>query len=120
MGISNQILTEINDNINKINLLERKKVSSLTVGEIYIIHKIVPLTTRFGKTLLITLCDKTASAAPFQSFLPKRVADNLSDETIEIMNKSEGGYTLTYLGQSAPVFLGGGSRAIINFGCLQE
>jgi len=119
MSLSNEILTEINNSINKEHVVvERKKFTTLTVGTNYIVKKLTFLTTRFGKAIIVMLYD-SGNDATFETFLPKRVVENLSGDIIEIMNKSEGKYTLTYLGQSPNLTLGGNSKALLNFGCLE-
>ena len=117
MSISKQTLTEINDLISKDEFVERRKVSTLIVGRIYVIKKINCMATRFGKSIVVTLYDPTENAT-FESFLPKRVVETLTDDTVEKMNKASGQYSLTYLGQSSNVVAGGNSRALLNFGCL--
>ena len=117
MSISKQTLTEINDLISKDEFFERRKISTLTVGKIYVIKKINSVATRFGNSIVVTLHDATDNAT-FETFLPKRVVETLSEDTIETMNKASGQYSLTYLGQSSNVIAGGNSRALLNFGCL--
>lgn len=119
MSISREMLLEINNILNKEHeFLERRKFTSLTVGAKYIIKKIVFMTTRFGKAVHATLYDVT-SEATFETFLPKRVADTLPETTVEIMNNSNGKYTVTYLGQSPKIIVGGNARSLLTFGCLE-
>lgn len=114
-----QTINEINNLLNKeIEFAERRKITSLRVGEAYIIKKMASLTTRFGKAILVTLYDQTLNEA-FESFLPKRVVETLAEDTVETMNKSEGKFTLTYLGQSSHVFSGGVTKTLLNFGMLE-
>lgn len=119
MSISKQSLGEINNMINKnVEFLERRKLSALTVGQTYMLKKIIFITTRYGKSIVVTLYDPTHDVT-FETFLPKRVAETLTDDTVESMNKSNDKYTLTYLGQSSPVSSGGNTRALFNFGFLE-
>lgn len=111
------MLAEINDMISKDEFLERRKIATLTVGKVYVIKKINFVATRFGKSIVVTLHDPTDNAT-FETFLPKRVVETLTNDTVEIMNKASDQYSLTYLGQSSNVSAGGNTRALINFGCL--
>lgn len=118
MSLSKEMLTAINDVINKESeILERKKFTTLNIGAVYIIKKIIFLTTRFGKAIVATLYDRENDVM-FQTFLPKRVAETISEDTVELMNKSDGKYTVTYLGQSSNV-ISGNSKALLNFGFLE-
>lgn len=119
MSVSQQTLTEINNMINKeVECVERRKLSALTVGKIYLIKKIIFVTTRYGKSIVVTLYDRTHDVT-FESFLPKRVAETMTNEAVESMNNSSDRYTLTYLGQSSHVFSGGNTRTLFNFGILE-
>jgi hypothetical protein len=118
-AISRQSLEEINNIINKdVEVLERKKFSALTVGKMYIIKKIQFMTTRFGKTIVVTLFDSIEDVT-FQTFLPKRVVETLSEDIVKSMNLSSDKYTVTYLGQSSNVYSSGNTRALLNFGILE-
>jgi len=117
MTASNDIVVEINNMLNKdFNYLERKKISSLKINEAYLIRKLVPMVTRFGKTILATLYDKTDDVV-FETFLPKRIAEIITENNINIMNSSHK-YTLTYLGQSSHSYAGH-TKSLLNFGCLE-
>lgn len=116
MSIFKKTIDEINSMLNQdVEIVERRAITSLTIGEAYVIKKIILMSTRFGKAILVTLYDKTHNET-FQSFLPKRITETLAEETIETLNKLDDKYTLIYLGQSSKVFSGGNSRAILNFG----
>jgi hypothetical protein len=120
-AISRQRLIEINNMINKdVELIERKKFSNLIVGRMYIIKKIVFMTTRFGPAIVVTLFDSLDNVT-FQTFLPKRVVETLSEDMVKTMNSSpDDKYTLTYLGQSTTVYSGGKTKALLNFGILEQ
>lgn len=119
MSVSQQTLTEINNMINKdLECVERRKLSELTVGKVYLIKKICFVTTRYGKGIVVALYDRTHNVT-FESFLPKRVAETMSNEAVESMNKSSDRYTLTYLGQSSHVYSSGNTRTLFNFGVLE-
>lgn len=119
MSISKQTIDEINSKLNQdVEIVEQRNITSLTIGEAYVIKKMAFISTRFGKTILATLYDKTVNET-FQSFLPKRVVETLSEDTIESMNKIDNKYSLTYLGQSTRVFSGGNTKAILNFGVVE-
>ena len=123
MSISGETLAEINNMINKdVEFRERRKFTTLTVGKIYGIRKMTFMTTRFGRTIVVTLYDPT-DGAMFDTFLPKRVVEMLTADIFETMSKSCDKYTLTYLGQSSNILGGGGgggnTRALFNFGCLE-
>ena len=119
MSVSQQTLTEINNMINKdVEFVERRKFTTLTIGKIYLIKKIIFVTTRYGKSIVVTLYDRTDDVI-FESFLPKRVVESMTNEAVESMNNSSDRYTLTYLGQSVCVFSGGNTRALLNFGILE-
>lgn len=117
MSISKNTFEQINKKLEEIELVERKSISSLTVGKIYIIKNMVSMTTRFGKTILATLHDKTSNLT-FQSFLPKRVVQTFTDDLVQLINKFDDKYYLCYLGQSS-VLAGGNTRALLNFGVLE-
>lgn len=119
MSVSRQTLAELNNTINKdVELMERRKISSLDVGKIYVIKKILFVPTRFGKSIIATLFDSSDNVT-FQAFLPKRVVEMLSEDTIKMMNNSDGKYTITYLGQSSTVHSSGNTRSFLNFGMLE-
>ena len=119
MSVSKEFLDKINSMLSKNgDMVDQKKIIDLTVGEVYIIKKMVSMTTRFGKSIVVRLYDKTHDAT-FECFLPKRVVEMLPDGTVDIMNTSEDKYTLTYLGQSSHVFSGGKTRALLNFGTVE-
>lgn len=119
MSISQQTLADINNMINKdVEFIERRKLSALTVGEPYMLKKISLITTRYGKSIVVTLYDRTHDVT-FETFLPKRVTETLSEDIVESMGKLSDKYTLTYLGQSPHVYSGGNTRALINFGFVE-
>lgn len=119
MDLSKETLSEINSIINReYEIVERRKFTALTVGVAYIIKKVLFLHTRFGETILVTLYDSSKEET-FETFLPKRVAETLTENITEAMNQSNGKYTLTYLGQSPGIVAGRNSRALLNFGCLE-
>jgi hypothetical protein len=119
MSISRETLDEINKVVSKdVEFIERRKISNLDMGKVYIIKKMVSLVTRFGKTILVTLLDESENIT-FNTFLPKRVAETLTENLVDVMNGSDGKYTLTYLGQSKQVFAGNNTRALVSFGCVE-
>lgn len=119
MAIPKETLDKINTLLSKEpEFIECRKISSLTVGNAYVIKKIVYINTRFGKTILVTLYDESNDKL-FQSFLPKRVVETMSEKNVENMNMSEGKYTLTYMGQSLQTFSGGKTRTLLSFGYLE-
>ena len=89
MGTSSKdILLEINSMINKeYEILEQKKFTTLTVRMSYQIKNINFLTTRFGKAILATLHD-SVNDATFKTFLPKRVAETLTEHTVIYLGQS--------------------------------
>jgi hypothetical protein len=120
MSISKTDLEKINRVVGsdvEVKMFDQKKISELTVGEAYIIEKIHSFNTRFGKAVIVRLYDKSANNI-FESFLPKRVAETLSDEDMSCINQSMGKYTLTYLGQGSRVFYGH-TRSLLKFSCLE-
>lgn len=119
MSIPKETLDQINDLLSKdVAFVERRKITELTVGKVYKIQKMISMVTRFGKTILVTLYDKTHNVT-FEIFLPKRAAENLSDDIVDIMNTSGGKYTLCYLGQSSHVFSGNNTRTLLKFDCFE-
>lgn len=117
MSISQQNLTEINNLINRdVEFVKARKFSTLTVGKIYLIKKINIVPTRYGKSVVVTLYDRTHDST-FHSFLPKHVVETLTDEVVQSMNNDR--YTLTYLGKSSQVSYNGNSRSQLNFGVLE-
>ena len=117
-GVSKEELSKINNMLNNdLEFSERRKISALTVGKIYIIKKMILMITRFGKTILVHLHDETHNVT-FETFLPKRVAETVPEGFIETMNQSESKYTLAYLGQSSQAYFGN-TRSLLTFGCLE-
>ena len=104
MSISKETFDQLNKMFSKdVELMGRKKITELIVGEAYKIQKMISMTTRFGKTLLVVLQDGGENGA-FETFLPKRVAETLPDDIVDIISGNSGKYTLTYLGQGERVF----------------
>ena len=120
MSISTKTLNELNEMFSRdIEFIERKKITELSVGKAYTIKKMASMTTRFGKCLLVALQDPDAGEnVTFETFLPKRVAETLSDDIVDTMSKSSGKYTITYLGQGTKVF-GNNTRTLLSFGTLE-
>jgi hypothetical protein len=116
------VVSKINSMINKeYAFLEQRKFTTLTVGMNYIIKNINFLNTRFGKAIVATLYDQDdVNSVIFKTFLPKRVAETVTENFIELINNQDGKFTLTYLGQSprADGFVDN-SQALLNFGCLE-
>lgn len=119
MHISKEILNDINNKLAKdVEFLENRKISTLDVGKIYIIKQMTSMNARFGRAIVVVLHD-TRENVTFQSFLPKRAVETVSDEIVQIMNDSDGKYTLTYLGQGTRVFSGNNTKTLLNFGYLE-
>lgn len=115
MSLTKQFLDDLSEQINKdVEFLEYRKFAALDVGVIYLIKSLDPVKTRFGNSIVATLLEPNHNVT-FQTFLPKRIAETLTQDVIDDINISSEKYTLTYLGQSSnPV--GGFSRSLINFG----
>lgn len=108
-------LLALNERINEdVNVFEQKSISSLALNKTYIIKKMLMLNTRFGTSILVNLFDKDTYTT-FKTFLPKRVVELLNADVIEEVNSSGGKYTLVYLGQSSPIYVGAKSRSLIKF-----
>lgn len=119
MAVSKINLTSINNNIvQNDEILEKRSISSLTLFKAYIIKKLLMLNTRFGKTVSATLFDASVNTT-FKSFLPKRVTDQLTEDIINEINVSNGKYTLTYTGQSLPIYAGAKTRSLIKFDIME-
>lgn len=118
MSLTKQFFDGLNEQINKdVEFLECRKFAALDVGVIYLIKSLDPVNTRFGKSIIATLLDPIHNIA-FQTFLPKRISETLTNDVIDNINISSEKYTLTYLGQSSnPV--GGLSRSLVNFGLME-
>lgn len=116
MAISELDLLALNAIINEsTEALEQRSISSLIVNKAYIIKKISVVNTRFGKSIAINLFEES-TVTTFKSFLPKRVVEVINEDIINKINSSGGKYTLTYLGQRPPMYIGAKSSAIIQFG----
>lgn len=116
---SNITLSQLNSIINQdVEILEQKPVSSLSINQAYIIKNISVLKTKFGRALLVTLFDESANTT-FRSFLPKRVTEHLQDDLVDKINLSGSKYTVTYLGQSLPVFKGAKSKSLLKFDIIE-
>lgn len=105
--------------LNKVSsqgaeILELRSISSLNVNKAYIIKRMSVFKTRFGKSCLVHLFDEGENIN-FKSFIPKRIAECISDDIVEKINSSPDGYTLSYLGQSAPIFEGAKTSSLIKF-----
>ena len=119
MSIVKEILDKINLVLTKdVEFIEMRKISTLDVGKIYLIQGIKILNTRFGRAILVILYDE-GNNLTFQSFLPKRVSDTLTDDTVKIINEAGGKYTLTDLGQGTKVFSGNVTKILLNFGYIE-
>lgn len=115
MAISEIDLLALNELINQDSqVLEHKPISSLTINKSYIIKKMLPVNTRFGKSIVMHLFEES-TITTFKSFLPKRVVDNLSEDIIDQINSSNGKYTFTYLGQRVPAYVGAMPSSIVRF-----
>lgn len=112
-------LTELNNLINReMEIVEQRPLSSLTVDKCYIIKKLMVINSRFGKVVLAHLYDESSNTV-FKSYLPKRVTEYLNGDIVDKINSSEQiKYTLTYLGQNTPAFVGGKPRSLIKFDLL--
>lgn len=116
MAISELDLLALNAMINEsTDVLEQKPISSLIINKAYIIKKMSMINTRFGKSIIVNLFEES-TITTFKSFLPKRVVEHISEDLIEKINLSGGKYTLTYLGQRPPMYVGAKSSAMIRLG----
>lgn len=110
------MLADINNNINKLSEpILRKPLTSLDVGKAYVIKHISCINTRFGKSIVVELLDGSESHT---TYLPKRTVDIFNEDVLKEINKSDGKYTLTYLGQSDALYAGGCKRSLLKFDFL--
>lgn len=118
MEISLSTLSELNNLINReMESVEQRRLSSVTVDKPYVIKKLTVVNSRFGKVILAHLFDDSSNTT-FKSYLPKRVTEYLDVGIMDKINSSDLKYTLTYLGQDQPSFVGGKSRALVKFGLI--
>lgn len=110
-------LEKLNSSINQNKLLERRQLSTLTINKPYKLKEIKNITTKFGKTILAVLED-TSDNATFETFLPKRIIDYMSEEIIEKFNKDNCIYSLTYLGQVESSVKGSNPTSLLKFDVL--
>jgi hypothetical protein len=117
--MSREALEKINSVINRYDdPLPKKKLTTLDVGVGYVIKRISVSNSRFGKCICAILADKSDFKL-FTTYLPQRTVDIFSADIVEAINKSDGKYTLTYLGQSEPPYPGAFTKALIKFDFIE-
>jgi hypothetical protein len=117
--MSREALEKINSVINRYaDPLPRKKFTTLDVGVGYLIRRLSVTESRFGKCISAILEGKN-DLKLFTTFLPRRMVDIFGGDIVEAVNKSDGKYTLTYLGQSEPPYPGAFTRALIRFDLIE-
>ncbi|MVN24209.1 hypothetical protein GO639_03340 [Staphylococcus aureus] len=119
MSVSKVDLNKINNLIvQEVEILEQKALSSLPIDEVYIIKNMSTYSTRFGKSILLTLQD-VSNDKLFKTWLPKRISLQFSDDDISCINSSGGKYTMVYLGQSQQSFAGMKTRSLVKFNMIE-
>lgn len=118
MALSIDDLNKINSNINgDFNDIARRSIASLDINTPYLIKKLSFVNSRYGKCILAVLFDQKDNS-DFKCFLPKRVTEHISQDSLEKMNSSWEKYTITYIGQSEPTFKDAKCKALIKFGII--
>jgi hypothetical protein len=112
--MSGEILNKLNSDISKVgNPVPRKPFSNLDIGRMYIIKNISIKKSIYGNCILATLFDE--QNLTFNTYLPRRCVDLFPEDLLETINKGDGKYAITYLGQSDPLFQGAKTRSLLRF-----
>lgn len=118
MALSCEDLNKINNNINSdFENISLRQFTSLEINRPYLIFTLSMMNSRYGKCVLATLFDD--NDRKFKCFLPKRVVEHLSEENLSKINFTQAKYTLTYIGQSKPLFKDAKCRPLLKFGLLE-
>nr|XP_023030441.1 uncharacterized protein LOC111518269 [Leptinotarsa decemlineata] len=88
MPVSKVYLQKINVNIQEVEVLEQRVLSSLPINEAYVIRNMTLFSTRFGKSILLTLEDVRNNNKLFKTWLPKQISMQFSDDDITCINSS--------------------------------
>lgn len=117
--ISKAELEILNETINKEEeIYDQVSISSLLVNHAYLIKKLNMFTTKYGKAVLVVFFDDVNNVT-LKSWLPKKISELLSDEFVKKLSLYDSKYTITYVGQSIPLFKDSKTYSLIRFDIIE-
>lgn len=119
MSISKAELEVLNDAINKEEeIYDQVSISSLLINHAYLMKNISICNTKYGKAVLVVIFDDINNIT-VKSWLPKKVSDHLTENIVKQLGSSDSQYTITYLGQSIPLFHNAKTHSLISFDVIE-